>query len=90
MGYLHGCGLLDDGQHGFTRGKSMLTNLLIFDSYVSNCVIAGHSFDITAFVFKKAFEKAPHNQVVRALASKGIGGRCSGLPAFYKVERIKC
>ena len=57
MGFLHGNGLLHDGQHGFTRGKSTLTNLLTFDSYVSDGVIAGHSFDIIAFYFKKRLRK---------------------------------
>ena len=75
MDYLYGNGLLHDGQHDFTRGKSTLTNLLTFDSYVSDCVIAGYSFDIIAFDSKKAFEKASHNNVVRALTSKSIGGR---------------
>ena len=48
-GYLHSNSLLHDGQNGFTKGKSTPTNLLTFDSYVSDCVIAGHSFDIIAF-----------------------------------------
>jgi hypothetical protein len=72
--YLISNELLNKGQHGFTKGKSTLTNLLIFDKYIMDCQLAGHSYDVISFDFKKAFEKAPHSMVVQELKFVGVCG----------------
>ena len=66
---------LDSSQHGFTAGRSTLTNLLSTDANISNILSKKHSFDIISFDFLKAFEKAPHHHVVAAIAELGIKGR---------------
>jgi hypothetical protein len=59
MNFLHGNKLLHTAQHGFTAGRSTLTNLLQFDAYIADCVAAGHPYDVITFDFCKAFEKVP-------------------------------
>ena len=55
--YLSYNNLMPDGQHGFTSGKSTLTNLLKFEAFIGDYILAGYSHDIISFDFRKAFEK---------------------------------
>ena len=75
LSFLRGNELLHCGQHGFTPGKSTLTNMLIFDAYIANFQLLKHPYDIMSSDFKKAFEKVPHQKFISELAVKGIIGR---------------
>jgi hypothetical protein len=61
-------------QHGFTAGRSTLTNLLASETVIANITSARHPYDILSFDFEKAFDKAPHRRVIDAVAALGIGG----------------
>jgi ribonuclease P/MRP protein subunit RPP40 len=61
-------------QHGFTAGRSTLTNLLASETIIANITSAHHPYDILSFDFEKAFDKAPHRRVIDAVAALGIGG----------------
>jgi ribonuclease P/MRP protein subunit RPP40 len=83
---------LHPAQHGFTAGKSTLTNLLQFDAYVSDCISSNHAYDIIAFDFCKAFDKAPHQSVINAASSNGIKGTAlKWLACFltYRTQQVK-
>ena len=54
--YLNFQGKLHFGQHGFTEGRSTLSNLLQFDKYIADCLNLKHSFDIFSLDFCKAFD----------------------------------
>ena len=51
--------LIKDSQHGFVKGKSCLTNLLIFMEKVTNFLDSGypHPLDVIYLDFQKAFDK---------------------------------
>ena len=60
--------LLNHAQHGFTAGRSTVTNLLRFDATVASIISRNHAYDIISVDFKKVFDKAPHRYVLRALS----------------------
>jgi hypothetical protein len=72
--YLNDSHALHQSQHGFTQGRSTLTNLLTTDAYIARLASAKHPFDIISFDFTAAFDKAPHHKVIAALANHGVCG----------------
>ena len=48
---------LSSPQHGFSAGRSALTNLLACDFLITNFVNAQQSYDISTFDFQRAFDK---------------------------------
>uniref|UniRef100_A0A452IGB1 Reverse transcriptase domain-containing protein n=1 Tax=Gopherus agassizii TaxID=38772 RepID=A0A452IGB1_9SAUR len=67
--------LLSNSQHGFCKGKSCLTNLLEFFEGVNKHVDKGDPVDIVYLDFQKAFDKVPHQRLLRKLSCHGIKGK---------------
>ncbi len=61
-----------------TKGKSCLTNLLSFYSKVYEAVDNGDSYDILYLDFSKAFDKVPHQRLLRKVRAHGIDGKVLG------------
>jgi ribonuclease P/MRP protein subunit RPP40 len=74
MGHLEKYKLIRDSQHGFTRGRSCLTNLLEFLEVVTANLDKGRPVDVIYLDFSKAFDKVPHERLFRKLLAHGIGG----------------
>ena len=74
MDYLERNNKLYKHQHGFSRGRSTVTNTLACDATIADVMLAGHAYDLLSFDFKAAFDKVPHRYVVEALAGTGIAG----------------
>ena len=66
--------LINDSQHGFTSGRSCLTNLLTFFSSVFESVDEGHNYDVVYLDFSKAFDRVPHERLIRKVEAHGIKG----------------
>ena len=66
--------LIHETQHGFRKGHSCLTNLLMFLDKVTGCIDTGDSVDVIFLDFAKAFDKVPHTRLAAKLKSHGIGG----------------
>uniref|UniRef100_A0A4W3IWW7 Reverse transcriptase domain-containing protein n=1 Tax=Callorhinchus milii TaxID=7868 RepID=A0A4W3IWW7_CALMI len=72
--YLGEHNIIRPSQHGFTKGKSCLTNLIEFFEHISSKLDKGESVDVVYLDFQKAFDKMPHKRLVQKIGAHGIGG----------------
>jgi hypothetical protein len=75
LGHLDKHSLIKDSQHGFSKGRSCLTNLLVFMEEVTCSLDEGNPVDVIYLDFAKAFDKVPYKRLFSKLRSHGIGGK---------------
>ena len=56
-------------QHGFTNGRSCLTNLISFYDKVTPLVDEGKAVHVVYLEFSKAFDTAPHSILMEKMAA---------------------
>ena len=61
-------------QHGFTNGRSSLTNLISFYNKVTHLVDEGKAVSEVHLDFSKAFDNVPHNILMEKMAAHGLDG----------------
>jgi hypothetical protein len=88
--FINGNQLACNKQHGFTAGRSTLTNLLASESVIANFASVRHPYDILSFDFEKAFDKAPHQRVIDAVAALGVGGSALSWLNSFLSSRTFC
>lgn len=64
--------LIIESQHGFVRGKSVLTNLSIYSDFVLNNFEKGLQVDVVYTDFAKAFDKVDHGILLAKLEALGF------------------
>ena len=73
--YLETNGFIGTTQHGFRKGRSCLTNLLICQYNIMCLMDQKIPVDIIYLDFQKAFDKVPHENLIRKVRSFGIEGK---------------
>ena len=77
--------LIHQSQHGFRSGYSCSSNLLSFLESVSANVDAKLNVDTVYLDFAKAFDKVPHERLLRKLKAHGIDGIvCNWIASWLK------
>ena len=79
--------LLLKSQHGFTKGKSCLTNLLSFLEDVTKAIDEGKPLDVIYLDFSKAFDKVPHKRLLHKIESHGISGNVAAWIGEWLCDR---
>jgi len=63
INHLNQFSLIRDSQHGFTKNRSCLSNLLEFMEEVISTLDSRKSVDIIYLDFAKAFDKVPYQRL---------------------------
>ena len=74
MSFLFTNGLISE-QHGFVRGRSYQTNILLCLEEWTEIVDGGNSVDVAYFDYAKAFDKVSHRLLLLKLQRYGIDGK---------------
>ena len=73
MDFLINHTIINPSEHGFLKAKSCLTNVLCFLEEITKWVDDRSPVDVIYLNFQKAFDKVPHQRLIRKLKSHGVG-----------------
>ena len=79
--------LIRSSQHGFTAGRSCLTNLLEYMEELTRLVEEGLPVDMFYLDFSKAFDLVPHKRLLVKLRGLGIQGKVASWVEEWLCER---
>ena len=79
--------LIRSSQHGFTAGRSCLTNLLEYMEELTSLVDEGFAVDMFYLDFSKAFDLVPHKRLLVKLRGLGIQGKVASWVEEWLTDR---
>ena len=80
-------GIIDVTQHGFTKGRSCLTNLLTSRNAWTAAVDKGIPVDVIYIDFSRAFDTVPHSELIKTLVRLGISVKLTRWISSYLSNR---
>lgn len=72
--YMRDDHVIPDSQHGFTKGRSYLTNLVVFSDGVTTSVDKRKATHVTYLDFCKASDMAQYHTLISKLEKYGLEG----------------
>lgn len=78
---------IHDSQHGFLRGRSTITNLLLLQEFVMSSFDSSCQVDCIYLDFSKAFDRVHHKLLIAKLAGYGVGGKLLKWLESYLTDR---
>ena len=72
--YSHVSAYLSDWQHGFVKGRSTATQLILTHHKWAKALDEGHQVDVVFLDFSKAFDRVSHQALLHKLCNFGISG----------------
>ena len=76
-----------DSQHGFVKGRSVLSNLLIYNDFIFDAFKSRSQVDSVYFDFSKAFDTVNHDRLLGKVWNAGIRGTLFRWLGSYLVGR---
>lgn len=64
----------NDYQHGFVRGRSTVSNLVILEDYITDNMCRGKQIDVVYTDYSKCFDRIDHCTLIHKLSAMGIRG----------------
>ena len=89
VAYLEDNGLINKNQHGFRAGRSCTTQLLEIMEIWSSFIDRGIPFDCIYLDYAKAFDKVPHERLLKKLEAYGIKGKLHGWIRDFLTNRTQ-
>ena len=87
MSFLVRNNLISSQQHGFVRGRSCQTNIMMCLERWTRILDEGKSVDVTYFDYAKAFDKVSHRLLLVKLKAYGIDGKLLAWIEAWLVDR---
>ena len=81
--------LIKETQHGFVKGKSCLSNLLVFLESLTQYLDEGWPVDVVYLDFAKAFDKVPHKRLSMKVRTYGINGKIANWIDAWLSDRTR-
>ncbi|CAH2105767.1 unnamed protein product [Euphydryas editha] len=68
------CHSISLSQHGFIKGRSTVSNLILLGDYITDAMDDGYQVDVIYTDYSKAFDRIPHDILLNKLEMIGIHG----------------
>lgn len=80
--------VINDEQHGFIRGRSTDTNLVLYKNFILNSMESGLQVDSVYMDFSKAFDRVNHSLLIAKLKALGVAGSALSWIHSYVSNRV--